>query len=138
MIALDTNVIARFYVDDPADAEAPKQRPLARALFEDSAALFVPKTVVLELEWVMRAFYDFKPTEFARVIKHLSALSHVIIENRDSVLSALEQHLQGLDFADALHLCSSSHCQKLATFDDKKFARRANRFGLNPTVHLLR
>ncbi len=29
MIALDTNILARFYVDDPSDPEAVKQRPLA-------------------------------------------------------------------------------------------------------------
>jgi hypothetical protein len=29
MIALDTKILARFYVDDPGDPEAAKQRPVA-------------------------------------------------------------------------------------------------------------
>jgi hypothetical protein len=29
MIAIDTNILARFYVDDPKDPEASKQRPIA-------------------------------------------------------------------------------------------------------------
>jgi predicted nucleic-acid-binding protein len=56
MIALDTNILARFYVDDPNDPEADRQRPIARAIMTDSPSLFVPLTVVLELEWVLRAF----------------------------------------------------------------------------------
>jgi hypothetical protein len=42
MFALDTNIIARFYVDDPHDTEAVKQRPIAHRIFVDSPALFVP------------------------------------------------------------------------------------------------
>ncbi|MCU0869865.1 MAG: hypothetical protein MUF30_09735, partial [Burkholderiales bacterium] len=57
MIAVDTNVLARFYCDDPADAEARRQRPIARRLLVESGPVFVPVTVALELEWVMRGFY---------------------------------------------------------------------------------
>ena len=32
MIALDTNVLARFYCDDPEDPEAARQRPIARRI----------------------------------------------------------------------------------------------------------
>ncbi|WP_201224050.1 hypothetical protein [Halochromatium roseum] len=53
MIALDTNILARFYVDDPGDPEAAKQRPIARRILMDSPSLFVPLTVTLELEWVL-------------------------------------------------------------------------------------
>jgi hypothetical protein len=49
MIALDTNILARFYVDDPGDPEAAKQRPIARQILTESVSLFVPLTVVLEL-----------------------------------------------------------------------------------------
>jgi hypothetical protein len=41
MIAVDTNVLARFYCDDPDDPEARRQRPLARRTMLDSAAIFV-------------------------------------------------------------------------------------------------
>ena len=57
MIAVDTNVLARFYCDDPADPEARRQRPAARRLVLGSTALFVPLTVVLELERVWKATY---------------------------------------------------------------------------------
>ncbi len=32
MIAVDTNILARFYCDDPEDVEAKRQRPIARRL----------------------------------------------------------------------------------------------------------
>ena len=36
MIGLDTNVLARFYVDDPNDSQATKQRPIARRIMIES------------------------------------------------------------------------------------------------------
>ena len=53
-----------------------------------------------------------------------------------SVMAAIDAHVAGLDFADALHLCSSHHCRALVTFDDKRFARRAQRLGLQPEVQI--
>lgn len=134
MIALDTNVIARFYVDDPSDPEALKQRPAARRVFEHGGALFVPLTVVLELEWVLRAFYGFTSIQFVRVVRHLAGLPHLTLENAPMVLTALQQHADGLDFADALHLSASAKCESLASFDDRKFARKAARLKLRPLV----
>jgi predicted nucleic-acid-binding protein len=134
MIALDTNVIARFYVDDRSDPQAHVQRPAARKLFEESQALFVPVTVVLELEWVLRAFYGFSAAQFAKVVRHLAGLAHVTLESAPLVLAALQDHANGLDFADALHLRASRDCEALASFDDRKFGRRAARLKLLPKV----
>lgn len=52
MNAVDTNVLARFFINDPDDAEAARQRPAAIAAL--SGKVFVPVTVVLEFEWVMK------------------------------------------------------------------------------------
>jgi predicted nucleic-acid-binding protein len=111
MIALDTNLLARFYVEDPNDPEAAKQRPIARRILTDSPHLFVPLTVVLELEWVLRAFYGFGAAEFIRVVEHLLGLPNVRVEDWPRVVDALAWHGQGLDFADALHLRASPHCE---------------------------
>jgi predicted nucleic-acid-binding protein len=136
MIAIDTNILARFYVQDPNDPEAAKQRPRARKVLADAADLFVPKTVVLELEWVLRAFYGFGSGDFAQVIQHLMGLPHVYVEDWEHIHSAVQWHVQGLDFADALHLSSSANCKILLTFDDKGFARKSNRLGLQPKVQV--
>ncbi len=134
MIALDTNILAHFYVDDPADSEAVKQRPVAHRLLTESPQLFVPLTVILELEWVLRAFYGFAAEDFVRVVRHMLGLPNVSIEEWSRINDALALHTEGLDFADALHLLASSHCTEFMSFDDRRFARRANRLGITPTV----
>ncbi|MGE5155749.1 MAG: type II toxin-antitoxin system VapC family toxin [Bdellovibrio bacteriovorus] len=134
MIALDTNILARFYVDDPGDPEATEQRPVAYEVIAKSPSLFVPLTVTLELEWVLRAFYRFDAARVIQVMEHLLGLVNVNVEESDRVVRALDLLGQGMDFADALHLAGAGHCQALCTFDDGRFARRAQRLHLVPKV----
>ena len=134
MIGLDTNLLARFYVDDPNDPEAANQRPVARRILTESPHLFVPLTVVLELEGVLRAFYGFGAADFVRVVEHLLGLPNVRVEDWPRVADALAWHGAGLDFADALHLRASAPCEGFYTFDARRFARRAQRLGLRPAA----
>jgi predicted nucleic-acid-binding protein len=136
VIAVDTNILARFYCDDPTDPEAARQRPIARRVVLESAALFVPVTVVAEFEWVMRGFYGQPPAEFCRTVEHLLGMPHVTVERWEAVRDAIALHRQGLDFADALHWACSAACQQMVTFDDRGFARRAKRLSLTPEVVL--
>lgn len=136
MIAVDTNILARFYVDDPTDPEAEAQRPVALRVLSGEPAVFVPVTVLLELEWVLRAFYRFGTDAFIDVIGHLAGLPNVTLEDQPGVLAALDLHRQTLDFADALHLVRSERCERFLTFDDRRFARRATRLGLSPEVEV--
>lgn len=137
MIGLDTSVLARYYIDDKADAESLRQRMAARRLIESGQSLMVSKSVILELEWVMRGYYGFAPSEVASVIGHLLGQSNIMVEDRDAVQQALCNCEAGIDFADALHHASYRSCESIATFDDRKFARRAKRLGLAPTVMVL-
>lgn len=136
MIAVDTNILARFYCDDPSDPEAKRQRPQARRVLLESSAVFVPLSVVLELEWVMRGFYETEPASFCQVVEHLIGMPHVTVERWEAVKDALDWHRRGLDFADALHLSCSGSCERFVSFDDRRFVRRARRLGLAPSVVL--
>jgi predicted nucleic-acid-binding protein len=136
MIGLDTNILARYYVQDEGDEEAIRQRDAARRLIESGKPLMVCKTVLLELEWVIRGYYGFTHNEIAGVMRHLMSLPQVTIEDRDKVEQALAKTEAGLALADALHHASYSACESMATFDDKKFARRARRLGLAPGVFI--
>jgi predicted nucleic-acid-binding protein len=138
MIALDTNVLARFYCDDPDDPEAGRQRPIARRIVLESTAVFVPLTVVLELEWVMRGFYELGPGSFCDAVEHLLGMSHVTVERWEAVKDAADLHRRGLDFADALHWACSRSREQLVSFDDRRLVRRARRLGLAPQVVLAR
>lgn len=134
MIGLDTNILARYYIDDAVDTQSAKQRLHARALIESGQGLMVCKTVLLEFEWVMRGYYDFGPDDVLAVLQHLIALDHIEIEDRKTVKNALAGLQEGLDFADALHHASYLSCESVASFDDKKFARRLNKLGMMPRV----
>ena len=138
MIGVDTNILARFYCDDPDDPEAKRHRPLARRLMIGSDAIFVPLTVILEFEWVMRGFYEAQPETFCRAVEHLLGMPHVTVERWEAVKDALDLHRRGLEFSDALHWACSTSCERFVSFDDRKFVRRARRFGLAPEVTLPR
>lgn len=135
MRALDTNVLARFFIDDPDDPQAAKQRPAAIGALSERA--FVPVTVLLELEWVMRGFYAIGRRDIARVLSALAGIEHITIEDRTTVLAAIDGFNAGLDFADALHLARSSRAVSFVTFD-RRFATRAQALALSPPVELLR
>ena len=134
MRALDTNVLARFFVDDDDDAQAAKQRPAAVAALTQRA--FVSVTVLLELEWVMRGFYELPARQISRVLRALAGIEHVTLEDRDAVLAAVDAFDKGLDFADALHLARSSRASEFATFDHR-LAKRAKGLASVPRVALL-
>ena len=134
MRALDTNVLARFFIDDADDAQAARQRPAAVAALAERS--FVSVTVLLELEWVMRGFYELPTRDISRVLRALTGIEHITLEDRDAVLAALEAFDKGLDFADALHIARSSHASGFATFD-QRLAKRAKALALAPGVELL-
>jgi predicted nucleic-acid-binding protein len=134
MLALDTNVLARYYVREGGGARA--QEEVARAVIERGTQLFVAKTVVLELEWVLRGVYGHPPKDVCRVIEHLLSLDHIELEDRPAVESALGNLRRGLDFADALHHASSRSCEALLTFDARGFVGKARRLAITPPVRL--
>ena len=123
--AVDTNILVRFFA---ADDE--KQSPVARALIV-GAEIFVPTTVVLETEWVLRSAYGFARSAIANSLRMLGGLPGVTFEQSGEVAQALEWLEQGMDFADALHLTRTTHCDALATFD-RKLAKRAKVLGAPP------
>ncbi len=68
------------------------------------------------------------------MVRHLLGLANVKVEQWARVTDALALQKDGLDFADALHLLASSECTEFMSFDDRLFARRAQRMGLTPAV----
>jgi predicted nucleic-acid-binding protein len=116
--AVDTNVLARYYL-----ADDPVQSRMARQVLE-AGDVFVPKTVMLELAWVLESVAEQPPRKVQDCLRHLLALPGITVEDEDEVEAALGLCAEGVDFADALHLCASSACAEMLTFDDR-FVRRA-------------
>ena len=120
MIALDTDIVVRFLVNDDAS-----QARRARALIQRNG-VFVPVTVLLETEWVLRGGYGLPRAEVVRLLRALLGLPDLATEDPQRIARALEWHEGGIDFADALHLAGSASAERFATFDEKlvKAARK--------------
>jgi predicted nucleic-acid-binding protein len=119
--AADTNLLVRLYAqDDSAQAAA------ALAALRETAPVFIAKTVVLELYWVLTSVYE---------LGRPRTLDSLLLEDEQAVASAVEYYGQGLDFADAMHLATARDYERFLTFDDK-LARRANRLGPAPACEV--
>ncbi|KNZ33307.1 MAG: hypothetical protein AD742_06840 [Methylibium sp. NZG] len=112
MIAVDTNILVRcLTLDDPAHV------PAAKALLAHGDGVFVAKTVLLELEWVLRAAYKLSQPTIQSALEKLLGLPNLSVENPNHVAQALDGYSRGLDFADALHLAASPADEGLFSFD---------------------
>ena len=123
MRAVDTNVVVRFLTGDDA-----KQAAKARAVI-GREAIFVPRTVLLETEWVLRQVYGHPAAEVIDALRALAGLPGLMLEDPTLTAKALEWAGQGMDFADALHLAASAGCEGFLTFD-KALERSASRMGV--------
>ena len=120
MLAVDTNVIVRFLTRDDAE-----QFARADALIRDED-VFVPVTVVLETECVLRSAYRYSRTRIIAALGDFAGLSRVTIEDAAAVDKALAWAADGMDLADALHLARSDHCEAFVSFDRRLVAAAAS------------
>ena len=128
MIALDTNILARYLLDDePAQARAAR-----RLLAEAKSEYWIPVTVVLELASVLRKADAPRRLVMER-LRDLLSLRNVRAQNADLVFQALRWAAQGMDLADALHLVLSGKAERFATFDEA-LVKQARKLGVQPPV----
>jgi predicted nucleic-acid-binding protein len=120
MLAIDTNIVIRFLT---RDHEALARRALK---IVSNNEVFVPLTVVLEAEWVLRDVYEMPRDEVSRELRRFCGLERVTVGAADVVERALAYAEGGLDVADALHLAQATECEAFVTLD-KPLARRAKR-----------
>lgn len=121
MATLDTNVLVRLLVRDDK-----RQAAAALAYIDEMAAtgesLFLPLSVVVELEWVLRSLYKFNQETVIGAYIKLLETREIEFQEEASIEHALFFCRTGqADFADCLHLaCAIVHGQApLVTFDQK-------------------
>ena len=122
MIAVDTNIIVRLLTRDD---EAQFERALICFSFDD---VLVTETVLLETEWVLRHAYGFDAVDINAAILKLAGLPNVALSDELRILTALDWHDKGLDFADALHLAGCQAVRQMMTFD-KAFIKGSTGLG---------
>ena len=120
MIAVDTNVLVRLLTNDNA-----AQAARAAAVFR-SSPVFVPNTVLLESEWVLRYSYGLPTASITRAFLALLGLPTVTFEDAPAAHLAIRMLERGIDFADALHLASSAAAERFVTFDARLVKRARN------------
>ncbi len=117
MVAVDTNILVRFLVKDD-----PEQFQRAEQLLQDHE-IYIPDTVLLETEWVLRFAYGLPPDAIQQGFLLLLGMENVQVRDAFTVKQALDWFAQKMDFADAWHLALSQSCGRFATFDDKLVKR---------------
>jgi predicted nucleic-acid-binding protein len=121
MPSLDTNVLVRFLIRDDEE-----QHGLARQLIEQQVLagrlLYLPISVTLELEWVLRARYGFDKKTVTDTYASLLQSMELKFESESAVeIALLYYKTYAADFADCLHtaLSGESNHAPLFTFDKK-------------------
>ena len=119
MIALDTNVLVRYLVEDD-----PVQTAKAVRLVERAAAtgdtLFVSHVVACEVVWVLTSAYRVARADVVALLRRLLSARELAFDAGDEVRRAVEAFASGPgDFADYLireHAHRAGYAQ-VATFD---------------------
>ena len=122
MAAMDTNVLVRWLTDDDE-----KQSVIVARLFElaieKDERLFVPATVILETEWVLRSRYRFDKPLVTAALDALLGVTELEFQTEPALEQALWLFKQAgaPDFADCLHVALVSQAGQgpLLTFDER-------------------
>jgi predicted nucleic-acid-binding protein len=119
VIALDTNVLVRYLVEDDAKQTAAAAALIDRVIADDDT-LFVSDVVVCETVWVMSVSYGVGRKEIAGVLRNLFRARHLTFTATDQLIRALDAYEAGKgDFADYLirEHARAAGCEDVATFD---------------------
>ena len=119
MIGLDTNILARYIVQDH-----PVQSAAATRLIEGQCSAeapgFVSVPVLLELVWVLTSAYGYDKAVVVLVIRQVLRTAELAVEDRPVIWAALRDFESGsADFADYLiaHRNHARGCRHTCTFD---------------------
>lgn len=116
MIAIDTNILVRIFVNDDT-----QQSFLAKKLVDNCDSVFITTIVQLEFTWVLRHSLKFSREDIVRALTILKEHPLYQLENAQHFANALALYKNNsADFSDYLILshCQSNHYQ-LWTFDKK-------------------
>lgn len=119
MIALDTNVVVRFLVEDDRE-----QSERARAFLESQnragEPCLITDIVVCEIVWVLESCYRFDRAEIYEVLRSLLRARQLRFQSADLVARALQRYAKGkADVSDYLldEVGRSLGSSATATFD---------------------
>jgi len=121
MIGLDTNVLARFLLDDDA-VQSPEARRAIRRAVTDGERLAICAPMFLELEWVLRSRDGSTKSTTVGMLRQLLELHDLEVIDESAVEMALETYeSHTVDFAECLFraLYLSHGCKGMISFDKR-------------------
>ncbi len=124
MPALDTNVLVRFLVQDDPRQTRVAARYIAQHADAESS-LFIPTSVALETDWVLRSVYRYRKDDVIEVF--VSLLESKELEFQDEVCLERAVYLyreHNVDFADCLHVAAAHTYDSLPLVSFDKQASR--------------
>jgi predicted nucleic-acid-binding protein len=119
MIALDTNVLVRFLVEDDK-TQSNQAKRLIQKNIEQKNDIFISDLVLVETVWVLKRAYKLKKAEIVSTLRLLLAAKSLHYESNDRLHRASSDYEKGRgDFADYLirQKAFEKKCEYIATFD---------------------
>ncbi len=119
MIALDTNVLVRFLVEDDVRQSEQAASLIERAV-SSGDALFISEVVLCETVWVLSGSYRIGRARIVATLRDLLRARHLTFAASNMLARAIEAFANGKgDFADYLirENARAAGCEQVATFD---------------------
>ena len=126
MVALDTNVLLRYILDDDVD-QSERARSLIHSLSPTNRA-FMGREVILELVWVLTRVYEFNRSLIVNTLLSLIYAKEFDVEEAPSLEQAISlfEHSQS-DLSDLLILVAARRKRALPVYSfDKQLAKQEN------------
>jgi predicted nucleic-acid-binding protein len=122
MIALDTNILVRYIVQDDPQQSAQVSEFLRRYAHKQDS-LFINNIVLCELVWVLTRLYQYSSEDITKVLYQIFTTEEFSFENRGVLMTSLVDCMESdQDFSDIL-IGKINHleygCKATVTFDKR-------------------
>jgi predicted nucleic-acid-binding protein len=121
VIALDTNVLVRLFVNDDL-AQAEKARALFDAHADQDESIWIADIVLIETVWALDRIYERTRMDISSALRALAGNATVRLESPACITAAVSLYAQGpAGFADCLLAVKARQagCEALRSFDRK-------------------
>jgi predicted nucleic-acid-binding protein len=118
MIAIDTNVLVRVFIDDMSTAQIKS----ARQLVKNAKEIFLPHIVIVEMTWVLLRAFKLTKEQVLSILREIHENDAFIVENKEQFSHAFSLYKKNnIDFSDCmiLSVTQDSAISHLYTFDTK-------------------
>ena len=123
MIAVDTNVFVRIFVDDPSQ---PEQVSAARTRAAEVGKVYVPQIVQIESVWVFSKAFKLARGEVELILHHVRNNSAFVLQRPEVFSDALDLYRESnLEFSDCVILQECRLQGVVMWTFDRKLARQS-------------